>query len=50
MQLGRPTLPGKKAIEESNLSDENFVLKHDERGIISMVNSGPNTNSNVFKF
>jgi cyclophilin family peptidyl-prolyl cis-trans isomerase len=46
IQLGKLTLPKKNtAPEEPLLADENFIMKHDDRGIISMVNNGPNSNS-----
>ena len=28
--------------------DENFLLKHDSEGLLTMMNSGPNTNKSVF--
>ncbi|KAL5033581.1 hypothetical protein BDV3_000550 [Batrachochytrium dendrobatidis] len=33
---------------EECIADENFVIKHDRRGVVSMVNSGPNTNRSAF--
>ncbi|KAJ3212635.1 putative inactive peptidyl-prolyl cis-trans isomerase-like 6 [Clydaea vesicula] len=33
---------------EPLVEDENFIVKHDRRGIISMINQGPNSNVSAF--
>ncbi|VUZ49174.1 unnamed protein product [Hymenolepis diminuta] len=37
-----------RSIYGPKFEDENFVIKHDRRGVLSMVNEGRNTNSSQF--
>lgn len=39
---------GSLCIFGEKFADENFVLKHDQAGLLSMANSGPNTNGCQF--
>ncbi|KAJ2613556.1 hypothetical protein H4S08_002145 [Coemansia sp. RSA 1365] len=49
MQAGDIINPnGGRSIYGNSFDDENFTLKHDAPGVLSMANSGPNSNASQF--
>ncbi|CAH6723503.1 peptidyl-prolyl cis-trans isomerase D [[Candida] jaroonii] len=48
MVQGGDIKSGPPSIYGDKFKDENFILKHDKRGRLSMANAGPNTNGGQF--
>ncbi|KAJ3130139.1 putative inactive peptidyl-prolyl cis-trans isomerase-like 6 [Nowakowskiella sp. JEL0407] len=50
IQGGEIKLSSGEFVREPRLADENFIVSHGHRGIISMVNNGPHSNVSAFMF
>lgn len=48
IQSGDSDITGNESIYGENFEDENFILDHFDKGLVSLANRGPNTNGSGF--